>query len=132
MDLFTYGSLMLPEVLEQVTGRSFSMTPARLPGWKRCQVRGQSYPAMIPCHGQTVEGVLWLGLSDTELQLLDTFEGDEYQRVPVTVTDDEGHDYQAQTYAWAKQGGLLDAPWDLEWFKLEGIKDFSRLYFRSR
>ena len=119
---------MLPEVLHKVVGKDFSSSPAILRGWKRCQVQGESYPAIIPVAEQAVSGVLWLGLCEKEFLLLDAFEGKEYRRVSVLVTDTEGASVDAQTYGWGKQGGLVDKPWDFEWFKTEGIKSFSRSY----
>lgn len=119
---------MVPEVLHKVVGKDFLNSPAILRGWKRCQVQGESYPAIIPVAKQAVSGVLWLGLSEKEFLLLDAFEGKDYRRVSVLVTDTEGASLDAQTYAWEKQGGLVDEPWDFEWFKAEGIKSFSRSY----
>lgn len=128
MNLFAYGSLMVPAVLHQVVGKDFSSSPAVLRGWKRCQVQGESYPAIIPVAEQAVSGVLWLGLSEKEFLLLDAFEGKEYRRVSVLVTNPQGESVNAQTYAWEKLRGLVDKPWDFEWFKTEGIKSFSRSY----
>ena len=119
---------MVPEVLHKVVGKDFSSSAAILRGWKRCQVQGESYPAIIPVVEQAVSGVLWFGLSEKEFLLLDAFEGKEYRRVSVLVTDTEGASLDAQTYAWEKLGGLIDEPWDFEWFKAEGIKRFSRSY----
>ncbi|MFZ9813618.1 MAG: gamma-glutamylcyclotransferase family protein [Burkholderiaceae bacterium] len=127
-NLFAYGSLMLPEIFSRVAQETRSSIPATLNGWKRCQVAGQSYPAIVTAPAESVPGLLWIGLSDSALTRLDAFEGEEYRRIVAEVVDAAGVVYFADTYAWALEGGLLDAPWDFEWFQTEGIKRFSRLY----
>lgn len=119
---------MLPEVFGSVARRLPEHRAVTLSGWKRCQVQDQSYPAITAAQGQTVPGVLWLEVSESEMNLLDAFEGSEYRRVSVTVIDPAGMHYRAQAYAWARPDGLIDEPWDFEWFKTQGIKIFSSLY----
>ena len=85
INLFAYGTLMWPEVLEAVMGRRLASTPATLAGFKRLRVRGASYPVVVPSAGGRVEGVLYRGLSHGELRRLDAFEGGEYDRVERTV-----------------------------------------------
>lgn len=119
---------MLPEIFSRVAQEACSSIPATLSSWKRCQVAGQSYPAIVPAPAESVSGVLWIGLNQSAIARLDAFEGEEYRRVGVVVVDSLGVAYSADTYAWALAEGLLDAPWDFEWFQAEGIKRFSRLY----
>lgn len=125
---FTYGSLMLSFVFQRVTGRSPRSIDARLQHWKRFQVKGESFPAIMPSLGDTVQGILWVGITQEELRKLDDFEGVLYQRVSVDVTDSAGLRYPAEVYRWTKTDGLIDTPWDLDWFKTVGIKDFSAKY----
>ena len=127
-NLFAYGSLMIPDIFSRVTQEVRPAVAATLHGWKRCQVADQPYPAIVRAPEVSVTGVLWMGLSDPEWIRLDTFEGHEYQRITVQVTDTRGDLHSADTYAWALQEGLVDTPWDFEWFQTEGIKRFSRLY----
>ena len=47
MNLFAYGTLMVPEVLRAVTGREFTWREAVLRGYVRLTVRGQSYPGVF-------------------------------------------------------------------------------------
>lgn len=119
---------MLPEVFGSVARRLPAHRAVTLFGWKRCQVQDQSYPAIIAAQAQTVPGVLWTDVAESEMNLLDAFEGSEYQRVTVNVIDSAGMHYCAQAYAWARPDGLIDEPWDFDWFRAEGIKSFSRLY----
>ncbi|MFZ9893801.1 MAG: gamma-glutamylcyclotransferase family protein [Burkholderiaceae bacterium] len=127
-NLFAYGSLMLPEIFSRVTREKRPYVPATLSGWKRCQVMSEPYPAIVRASASSVSGILWIGLGDSEMTRLDTFEGAEYERIAVEVTDTGGGLHLAETYAWALQEGLVDAPWDFEWFQAEGIKKFNRFY----
>jgi gamma-glutamylcyclotransferase (GGCT)/AIG2-like uncharacterized protein YtfP len=47
MHLFTYGTLMFPEVWQAVVGRQFETTPAQLPGYEIYRVAGALYPGII-------------------------------------------------------------------------------------
>ncbi|MFM8637365.1 MAG: gamma-glutamylcyclotransferase family protein, partial [Betaproteobacteria bacterium] len=86
---FTYGSLMWPDIMARVCGRevlALQHTQAWLLGHVRHPVRGQDYPGLVPQSGaQALQGVLYTGLTPQDLQRLDTFEGQEYERVPVEV-----------------------------------------------
>jgi hypothetical protein len=99
---FVYGTLMNPQVVSTLLGRSWSpqeeaaILPARLYGHARHRVQGHVFPATIPTKNQDdfVEGLLLPPtLSSLEMSLLDYFEGDEYRRmaspVHVLVENDE-------------------------------------------
>ena len=131
INLFTYGSLMLPSIFERVTGSCPQSLETVLEQWKRVRVHQESYPAAYPAHGEQILGVLWLGLSATELSRIDAFEGDNYTRVKVQVRDPAGQIYPAHVYQWCRDGGLLNEPWDISWFETVGIKDFSNKYLRA-
>lgn len=85
MNLFAYGTLMWPEVLESVIGRRPAGEPAVLSGFRRLRVKGEHYPAMVRSAGDSVEGVLYRGLTDEEFRHLNLFEGAEYNRAEVHV-----------------------------------------------
>ena len=86
---FTYGSLMWPDIMARVCGREVAAMQhamAWLHGHVRHPVLGQDYPGLVLQSGApALQGVLYWGLTPQELQRLDTFEGDEYERVLVTV-----------------------------------------------
>jgi len=86
---FTYGSLMWPDIMAQVCGRevaALQQTKAWLNGHMRHPVLGQDYPGLIAQSGApALQGVLYRGVTPQELQRLDAFEGEEYERVSVEV-----------------------------------------------
>jgi len=80
MNLFAYGTLMWPEVLEAVIGRRLQGIPVTLPGYVRLRVKREHYPAIVAAEGDRVEGILYRGLTAPEFARLDRFEGEEYDR----------------------------------------------------
>jgi len=85
MTVFTYGTLMFDEVWLHVVGRIHPSGPALLAGHRVHKLAGQTFPAMIPARGGEVWGRLWEEVAPTDLEKLDVFESDIYQRSQVTV-----------------------------------------------
>ena len=93
MNLFAYGTLMWPEVLEAVIGKRLSGVPATLHGYIRLRVKGEHYPVVLPSDAASVEGMLYKGLCDTDFAHLDRFEGVEYDRTAVSQDGIEAQVY---------------------------------------
>jgi gamma-glutamylcyclotransferase (GGCT)/AIG2-like uncharacterized protein YtfP len=85
MNLFAYGTLMWPEVLESVTGERPGGRKAVLRGYRRLRVKGETYPVVVESEEDVVEGILYRGLSAAAFELLDRFEGAEYDRVHIDL-----------------------------------------------
>jgi len=98
--IFTYGTLMCPEVLAAVAGATGAPRPARLPGYARRRVRGAVWPGILPRPGASVDGVLWSGLGAAALARLDRYEGVAFRREAVVVATAEG-EVPAQAYVLA-------------------------------
>jgi ADP-ribose pyrophosphatase len=128
INVFTYGSLMLSFVFQHVTGRCPASIEATLDDWRRVRVDRETFPAAVPANGDQIRGILWRGLSAQEIARLDQFEGGHYQRVSVQVRDCSGENHAAEVYQWSRADGLINEPWDFDWFKTVGIKDFSSKY----
>lgn len=128
MDVFTYGSLMFDPVWRRVVAGACPSEPARLAGWARRRVRGETYPALVPQAGGRVEGVLYRQVAPDDLARLDAFEGDDYLRRDVTVLTAAGP-VTAQVYAWkAGNARLLDEDWLPTRFLEEGMARFIERY----
>jgi hypothetical protein len=119
---------MLSFVFQRVVGRCPPSIEATLEDWRRVRVDNETFPAAVPTEGDQVRGILWLGLSADEIVRLDQFEGEHYQRVSVRVRDFSGENHTAEVYQWSRSDGLINEPWDIDWFKTVGIKDFSSKY----
>ena len=126
MNLFTYGSLMFPEVWERVTGLSGEGQPASLGDHAARRIRGQTYPALVKAVGESTEGVLYADVTPEAVARLDAFEGHFYERVMVGVSLGAG----AKTSAWVYRAALPDDPdilaerWDPERFQREHLGRF--------
>ncbi|MBN1957156.1 MAG: gamma-glutamylcyclotransferase [Desulfuromonadales bacterium] len=129
MDLFTYGTLMDPEIMAHVAGGIFPSHPARLAGFRRRLVRNEVYPAIIPDVSEDVEGVVYLSLSAEALERLDSFEGEYYERKTV-MAESNGKKMNVETYVLtAEYRHLLSLiPWSLEEFQSAGKGIFARDY----
>ena len=120
--VFTYGTLLLAEVMEAVAGGRHASVPARLDGWERVCVRGAVYPGARAAASASIDGVLWLDLGDDALTRLDRFEGEMYQRRAVRVaTADGARSAQVYVVPPAYAHLLDDAPWDVERFRREHL-----------
>jgi gamma-glutamylcyclotransferase (GGCT)/AIG2-like uncharacterized protein YtfP len=120
--LFAYGTLLFPEVLRAVTGRSFASRPARLEGYARRRFRREVFPGLAPAPGAHTPGRVYLGVDAGSLARLDDFEGARYARRPVRVRTADGAALSAFAYVVRPQhlAALEDAPWDEEQFARGG------------
>ena len=76
MNVFTYGSLMFPEVINALLHRNdYQSCAASLTGYTRLKVKDAVYPGLVKSLGSTVEGVLYLNVEEEDLQILNSFEG---------------------------------------------------------
>lgn len=127
-NVFTYGTLLLAEVIEAVAGRRFASVPARLDGFERVRVRGAVYPGARAAAAASIDGVLWLDVDDGALLRLDRFEGDTYERRDVIVVTAEGpRDAQVYVVPPANEHLLEPAPWDLDGFRREHLARYLEL-----
>ncbi|MGW4244866.1 gamma-glutamylcyclotransferase family protein [Nocardia sp. NPDC004722] len=114
--LFVYGTLRFAAVLTELLGRVPEMEAARLPGRRAAALPGRSYPGLVTAPGGVTDGFLLTGLTPGEWLVLDAFEDDEYDLVPVTVTAGERVGY-AWTYTWTAQAEEQD--WSAAAFEAE-------------
>lgn len=122
--VFTYGSLMFPEVWTRVVRGSYRDESATLDGFSRHALAGRDYPGMVravaSAAGTTgasqVQGVLWRDVTDEDLARLDAFEGAEYQRIQIPVRLATGEILQAHTYLYLAGDLLAQQDWDPQAF----------------
>lgn len=97
--LFVYGTLADPTICAGLLGRAPRPAPARLRGFVRREVRGETYPAIVAEPGGLVPASVYADISREELAVLDGYEGDEYARIEVAVETDAGVT-RAWVYVW--------------------------------
>lgn len=118
-NIFTYGSLMFPEVWTRVVAGDYRSVHARLDGHARFEVRNQTYPGMVPQERSHVAGVLYIDVDEADLERLDHFEGDDYQRVTREVTCEDGVARAAETYVYRLPDGLQKTSWEPDGFAMQ-------------
>lgn len=129
--IFIYGPLMAEEAITALLGRVPPARPARLDGYVRCCQKGAEevagvcsthrslvrvgYPAIAAAaDGHSVEGILFERLRPQEMQALDFYEDDNFQRDFVRVKTSGGfggeEDVDTLAYVWPPAGVVtLDA-----------------------
>lgn len=86
--VFTYGTLLFPEVMAAVAGRAYVAEPATLRGFARVCVAGEVYPGAIEQADGTIAGAVYRDVDEQGVLRLDRFEGALYERRRVAVTLD--------------------------------------------
>jgi len=123
--LFAYGTLQLPLILQAVVGGHWPGTPALLQGYARYRVRGKPYPAIVPEPGGNVAGLVYPGVGANEIEQLDRYEGDLYERQTLDVRAG-GATLQALTYVLREQHRALlsNESWELGAFEREHLSNY--------
>lgn len=129
-DVFVYGSLLFADVFEAVTGASPPRAEARLAGYARYRLRGETYPAIVPEPGAQTVGAVYRSVTRAMLERLDRFEGEEYLRTRVDVVLSSGERLVAHVYVLdpLEHGRLEPEPWDPEHFDRTHRASFAALH----
>lgn len=127
--IFTYGSLMFPEVWERVVRGRYRSASGNVADHARFVVAGEAYPGMISAAGQSVQGIVYFDVSQQDFAALDAFEGDGYRRQTVAVRLVTGEIVTAGTYIYLDATCLENLPWRPEAFRMQRFID---TYCRSR
>lgn len=127
MQLFTYGTLMFPEVWQRISIGEFPAQPARLHGYAIYRVRDAVYPGIIHAEEDSVvNGMLYDGLHEETLFELDTYESSFYERIPVTVVTADGTEQECHAYVVPgyRHDMLTDEPWDAVRFREHELEKY--------
>ncbi|MDH5297989.1 MAG: gamma-glutamylcyclotransferase [Desulfobulbaceae bacterium] len=124
--LFTYGTLMVEEIMAALAGKPLPSREAVLKGFQRFRMRGEIYPGIGPATGHETRGRLYVAMDDETMALLDAFEGEQYHRQPLTVTTADGTSQAAETYLLASSFShcRTDRPWEIEQFTSRHLTRF--------
>jgi gamma-glutamylcyclotransferase (GGCT)/AIG2-like uncharacterized protein YtfP len=123
MHIFTYGTLMFPEVWRPVTGRDFASVAGSLRAHAAFRVREAVFPGIVVTgDGSVVKGVVYLDVDDVAIARLDRFEDDFYVRQTVVIACDDGQQRDADAYVVPphQRQVLTDEPWARESFVASG------------
>jgi gamma-glutamylcyclotransferase (GGCT)/AIG2-like uncharacterized protein YtfP len=127
MHLFTYGTLVFPEVWRRIAVREAAAERAVLSGYAIYRVKDAVFPGMVCADKKDrVPGVLYRDLDEDTLFELDAYESDFYRRETVTVVTQAGETVECQAYTVpdSRRDMLTDEPWDTEWFAEHELENY--------
>lgn len=128
-DLFVYGTLLVPEIWQRVSGESDGrFRDATLPGYRIARVRDADFPAIAHTGNETdlVPGRIHLDVPPEAMRRLDAYEDSFYERAEVEVLCGETLQL-ADTYRIPRgleEQVLSSNPWTLEWFVESALPDY--------
>lgn len=135
MNLFVYGTLLVPAIWAAVTRLPDSVGhAATLPGHSIWKVRGAVYPGLRsdPFAPLAVPGLVHLDLPAAALRRLDAYEGSAYRRSEVYPVVSGLGTLAAATYlvpADQAAAVLSEETWTLESFVANELEDYGRRHF---
>jgi len=115
LPLFVFGSLMDRDVLRIVSNMEdsqLSHTEGHAIGYRQQEVTGESYPVLMPDDAKQTEGILIDGLSDTAMQRIHFFEGDEYALAELKVSTTDNANILANYYRDTGVYEILESGWN--------------------
>jgi gamma-glutamylcyclotransferase (GGCT)/AIG2-like uncharacterized protein YtfP len=130
MNIFAYGTLMLPSVMYAVTAREFQCKDAIIRGYARFTVKGELYPGIIPKTDAITEGIVYLDVDELSIERLDAFEGDLYRRTPIQAESEKEELFNAEAYVVIPKyrGCLSSKQWNVKNFVQKHLKAFLETY----
>src|SRR5687768_17423762 len=91
MHVFTYGTLMFPEVWQVIVGRPFKSIEGTARGYAIYRVVDAVFPGIAAADEKdAVHGVVYLDVDQASIARLDTFEDDFYERQGLWVDCADG------------------------------------------
>jgi gamma-glutamylcyclotransferase (GGCT)/AIG2-like uncharacterized protein YtfP len=130
MHVFTYGTLMFPEVWQAVVGHQFKTVEGTAKGFGIYRVVDAVFPGIAAGDERDmVCGVVYLDVDHASLARLDLFEDDFYERQALWVECADGQRRAAESYVVPPRNRqvLTAEPWQRETFVASGgLERFKR------
>lgn len=129
MNLFAYGTLLLPEVWQRVVGAPARSAPARLRGFRIRRVAGDVYPVMFAADAaDVVDGLVFFDLSEPTIALIDDYESGIYRRLATVAECGELGSVACCAYVLpaGRRELASQEPWDVDWFRRHALADYLR------
>ncbi len=116
--------------MTDVAGARLPGEPATLNGFRRYLVKEEKYPGIIAEPGGVVSGIVYHNIEATSWQRLDRFEGELYERKPVTVQYADGRTAVVDCYLFRPEFAhrLSSTEWDFAAFLQGGKTVFQHQY----
>ncbi|MDB4358631.1 gamma-glutamylcyclotransferase [Verrucomicrobiales bacterium] len=137
MNLFVYGTLLVPRIWETVSGISnASGKKGSISGYQILRVRGGDFPGIVLTekNEDSVTGNLFCDLPGRAMKRLDAYEDTFYERRKVDVILTDGSRVSAHAYVVPESKApkiLSTDPWTLEWFEEHALETYWARLFGS-
>jgi gamma-glutamylcyclotransferase (GGCT)/AIG2-like uncharacterized protein YtfP len=123
MLVFTYGTLMFPEVWRAVVGRDFESVGGTAAGYAIFRVQDAVFPGIVEASNtDRVRGVVYLNVDQQSVARLDLFEDDFYVRQSLWIDCEDGERRAADAYVVPAENKnvLTSEPWHRDAFVASG------------
>ncbi|MGD9969577.1 MAG: gamma-glutamylcyclotransferase family protein [Sulfuricurvum sp.] len=112
-----------------VQGR-YRRIKAGLRGFERYSVLHEEYPGILPSPHARVEGIVYFDVDESDLAVLDDFEGEYYFRTSVSLESPDQGALQAEVYVIRSEySNLLSGEsWSETKFETVGLPRFMKQY----
>lgn len=129
MNLFVYGTLLVPKIWEAVTRAPMPASlAAELHGYSIFRVRNADYPGIVESSADAiVPGLVILSVPDAALRRLDAYEDSFYDRREVIVRTKESGEVLAHAYCIRQADApalLTGETWSLSDFEGNRLEGF--------
>jgi gamma-glutamylcyclotransferase (GGCT)/AIG2-like uncharacterized protein YtfP len=128
MNLFIYGTLIVPEIWRRVVGRDCRRQSALVRGMRVVRATGELYPVMVATEDEhsAASGYVVFDVTAKDIAALDDYESAIYDRIAVQAELDSGELVDAQTYLLPRRSiaRASEEPWTLDWFEREGLSRY--------
>ena len=120
---------MYDRVWQQIVSGFHQKIPAEIIGYKRLKVKNADYPGLVKGEG-IVQGLVWLNVSQSNIERLDSFEGEFYKRVAGVAKDINNNPIVVNFYLIQDLylSILEDIAWNKEEFEQHGLEKFLKNY----
>ena len=131
MNLFAYGTLMVPRLMAAITGSYFSYADAILKDYARYGVTNAPYPGLVFERDACTRGVVYFDIDTGSLHRMDRYEDDYYGRIRVGVDTSE-KPVPTETYVFkaAFRHLLSDSAWNPETFRQTHLERYIERFGR--
>jgi len=128
-NVFVYGTLMFDQVWERVVEGDYRKTEAKVSGFRRLRIYGEIYPGLVPGE-ETVDGIVYHDINTADLEKLDRFEADCYERITTEALGPDDVFIEVELYQVSPddRGILRNEDWDPERFAAAGLSEFLARY----
>ncbi len=137
MNLFVYGTLLVPEIWETVSGIADAEgKDGSIEGYRIFRVRGGDFPGIRYTGGKEdrVTGRVFYDLPERAIERLDAYEDSFYERHGVDVLHANGTSTEAHAYVVPEAHAsdiLSSTPWTLTWFEEHALENYWSQLFGS-